>query len=103
MRLFYQMKICRSKCFYLRENNGNYVGEKHWHGSLEIFAIFEGSLRFFLHEKEYLLKAGEFIIVNSNEVHSVFSPKPNRDSCDTNSYVGFWKVLFEGKFYMFFS
>lgn len=23
------------------------------------------------------LKAGEFIIVNSNEVHSVFSPKPN--------------------------
>ena len=66
------------KMFLFEGEQGNYVREKHWHGSLEIFAIFEGSLRFFLHEKEYLLKAGEFIIVNSNEVHSVFSPKPNR-------------------------
>ena len=36
------------KMFLFEGEQGNYVREKHWHGSLEIFAIFEGSLRFFL-------------------------------------------------------
>ena len=65
------------KLFVFEGKEGNYVRDRHWHRSIEIFAVFEGSLTFILDEKKVPLKAGEFIIVNSNEVHSVFSPKPN--------------------------
>ncbi len=65
------------KMFIFEGKDGNYVREKHWHRSIEIFAVFDGKLRFFLDEDEYSLEAGEFVLVNSNEVHSIFSPKPN--------------------------
>ena len=66
------------KMFIFEGKDGNYVREKHWHRSVEIFALFEGELRFFLNEKEYPLKPGEFMLVNSNEIHSIQSPKANR-------------------------
>lgn len=66
------------KLFIFEGKDGNYVREKHWHRSIEIFAVFEGELTFLLNEKKYPLHVGEFILVNSNEVHSVFSPKPNK-------------------------
>ena len=53
------------KMFVFEGKDGNYVREKHWHRSVEIFALFEGELRFFLNEKEYPLKPGEFMLVNS--------------------------------------
>lgn len=65
------------KMFVFEGKDGNYVRDKHWHRSIEIFAVFEGELSFVLDEEKIPLHAGEFIIVNSNEVHSVFSPKPN--------------------------
>lgn len=65
------------KMFVFEGKDGNYVREKHWHSAIEIFAIFEGKLRFFLNEEEYVLEAGEFMLINSNEVHSIFSPKSN--------------------------
>ena len=55
----------------------NYVREKHWHTSIEIFAVMEGSLTFYLNEEEHPLKAGELMIINSNEVHSINSPEEN--------------------------
>ncbi|MDD3403981.1 MAG: AraC family transcriptional regulator [Hespellia sp.] len=65
------------KLFVFEGREGNYVREKHWHRSIEIFAVFEGGLTFLVNEKEYPLEAGEFMLVNSNEIHSVLSPKPN--------------------------
>lgn len=65
------------KMFLFEGKDGNYVRGRHWHRSIEIFAIFEGNLRFFLNEEEFKMHAGEFLLVNSNEVHSIFSPKPN--------------------------
>ena len=65
------------KMFVFEGKDGNYVRDKHWHSAIEIFAIFEGKLRFFINEEEYILEAGEFVLLNSNEVHSIFSPKPN--------------------------
>ena len=59
------------KMFIFEGKNGNYVRNKHWHTSIEIFAVFKGSVRFFLNDEEYYLKEGEFVIVNSNEVHSI--------------------------------
>ena len=36
------------KVFLFEGGNGNYVREKHWHTSVEIFAVMEGRLDFFV-------------------------------------------------------
>lgn len=66
------------KLFQFEGKDGHYVREKHWHRSLEIFAVFEGTLAFFINEEEYPLGSGEFILLNSNEIHSISSPEANR-------------------------
>lgn len=66
------------KLFLFEGGSGNYMREKHWHTSIEIFAVLEGSLSFFLNEEEHPLKAGELIIINSNEIHSIHAPKANQ-------------------------
>lgn len=65
------------KLFLFEGRNGNYVREKHWHTSIEIFTVMEGTLSFYIDEVEYPLKAGEFLIINSNEVHSIQAPVRN--------------------------
>ena len=65
------------KMFQFEGMNGNYVREKHWHQEIEIFAVFKGSLTFFLGEKPRTLAEGQLILVNSNEIHSIRAPKPN--------------------------
>mgnify|MGYP000922169004 CR=1 FL=1 len=65
------------KLFLFEGKDGKYIREKHWHRSIEIFAVKNGSLNFFLNEKKYHLKAGDFVLVNSNEVHSIYAPDPN--------------------------
>ena len=66
------------KMFLFEGQGGDYYREKHWHRSIEIFAVYEGSLEFFVNEEEYPLQAGEFMLVNSNEIHSIDSPQPNQ-------------------------
>lgn len=65
------------KVFLFEGGNGNYVREKHWHTSVEIFAVMEGRLDFFVNKDEYPLKAGEQIIINSNEIHSIHAVPKN--------------------------
>ena len=65
------------KFFLFEGSQGNYVREKHWHTSVEIFAVMEGSLTFYLNDEKHPLKAGELMIINSNEVHSINSPEEN--------------------------
>ena len=38
------------KVFLFEGGNGNYVREKHWHTSIEIFAVMEGHLEFFMNK-----------------------------------------------------
>lgn len=64
--------------FLFEGGNGNYVREKHWHTSVEIFAVMEGRLDFFVNKDEYPLKAGEQIIINSNETHSIHAVEKNK-------------------------
>lgn len=66
------------KLFLFEGSSGNYIREKQWHTSVEIFTVFEGQLFFYLNEKEHLLCPGEFLIINSNEVHSIRAPKKNQ-------------------------
>lgn len=65
------------KMFMFEGKDGSYIREKHWHRSVEIFAVFGGSIEFFINEEDTHLEAGEFVIVNSNEIHSVYAPVPN--------------------------
>lgn len=65
------------RMFIFEGRDGGYVREKHWHRSIEIFAVFEGDIEFFINSEEYMLKAGEFVLVNSNEIHSIKAPHTN--------------------------
>lgn len=65
------------KLFLFEGRDGNYFREKHWHRSVEIFAVCRGDLGFFIDDKQWNLSADQFMIVNSNEVHAIDSPMPN--------------------------
>lgn len=65
------------KLFLFEGRDGNYFREKHWHRSVEIFAVCRGDLGFFIADKQWHLSADQFMIVNSNEVHAIDSPMPN--------------------------
>jgi AraC-like DNA-binding protein/mannose-6-phosphate isomerase-like protein (cupin superfamily) len=56
---------------------GNYIRNPHWHNSVEIFAIYEGNLEFILREKTITVGAGNFIIINTNELHSIRAQESN--------------------------
>ena len=66
------------KLFLFGGKDGNYYCEKHWHHSVEIFAVFEGQIDFYLNNECISLGSGEFILVNSNEIHSIYSALPNK-------------------------
>lgn len=65
------------KMFLFEGSGGNYKRDKHWHRSIEIFAVFEGTLKFYLNEEMHLLMPGHFMLVNSNEIHSIYAENPN--------------------------
>lgn len=65
------------KLFLFEGRDGNYRRAKHWHRSIEIFLVLEGELEFFINDVSLPLSAPDFVIVNSNEVHSIESPVPN--------------------------
>lgn len=66
------------KLFLFEGKDGNYFRDYHWHESLEIFAILEGEIDFSLNENRIHLNAGQFILVNSNEIHAIHALRPNR-------------------------
>ena len=66
------------KMFLFEGEKGNYFRDKHWHRSIEIFMVFEGHLKFYLNDLEQELNPGEFVLVNSNEIHAIDSPEPNK-------------------------
>lgn len=59
------------KLFRFEGGAGNYIRETHRHSCIEIFAVRSGKLDFYLGGRKRMLESGKFIIVNSNEIHSV--------------------------------
>lgn len=53
------------KMFIFEGSRGGYIRQKHWHRSIEIFAVFDGEMEFYLNDKRYPLHPGEFMLVNS--------------------------------------
>lgn len=93
------------KMFIFEGKEGKYVREKHWHRSIEVFAVFAGSLRFYLNDEEHPLQQGQFMIVNSNEIHSINAPVPNHTvviqiplKCFENYYTGEQYIRFTHQF-----
>lgn len=66
------------KMFLFEGMKGNYSVAKHWHRSIEIFAVMEGAIDFYINSDYYHLTEGSLLLVNSNEIHSVFAPDPNK-------------------------
>jgi len=66
------------KMFLFEGKDGNYFRDKHWHRSVEIFAVDEGEVDFFLDETRIHMTAGQLVLVNSNEIHSISALRSNR-------------------------
>ena len=66
------------KMFLFEGFKGNYKRASHWHRSVEIFLVMEGRIDFYLGEDYCPIEERDFIIVNSNEVHSIEAAKPNK-------------------------
>lgn len=60
--------------FYLSEDIGSYVSP-HWHDSLEMVYIIEGSITMMYENHKIVLHTNEFNIINSRVIHSVVSEK----------------------------
>ena len=63
--------------FTIYDSNNDYIPE-HWHRSLEVVYLYEGSMEFTEAQKLLLLKAGDFHIVNSALVHATRTTEPTR-------------------------
>lgn len=67
------------RMFLFEGANGSYSVAKHWHRSLEIFALMEGEIDFYINAEHHKLdREHPLLLVNSNEIHSVEAPKQNR-------------------------
>lgn len=60
--------------FYLSLDEGSYV-TPHWHNSLEIVYMLEGSMTVTFENKKVTILPEEFIVVNSRTIHAVASKK----------------------------
>nr|WP_302597244.1 AraC family transcriptional regulator [uncultured Cellulosilyticum sp.] len=65
------------RMFLFEGHAGGYAVAKHWHQSIEIFAVYEGEMDYYINEKEYHLTPGKFVLLNSNEIHSINVPEKN--------------------------
>lgn len=91
------------RLFVFEGREGSYKVTKHWHHSVEIFLVLEGKIDFYINSKQLSLTTNEFVLVNSNEVHSIECPNPNitivlqipgetfEEYMGDNSYVNFEK------------
>ncbi|MGN1148297.1 MAG: helix-turn-helix domain-containing protein [Lachnospiraceae bacterium] len=48
----------------------NYI-PPHWHRSIEMSLVMSGSVELWIHEEKQVIQAGEFIFVNSGQVHQL--------------------------------
>lgn len=65
------------RMFKFEGHDGNYKVLKHWHRSVEIFLVLDGKIDFYINSTFFSLEKNQFILVNSNEIHSIDVPNPN--------------------------
>ena len=57
------------------ENRTHTGFTSHWHEHIELHYIVDGGAYFTLNQNGYHVKAGDFVIINSNELHTAFCTK----------------------------
>ncbi|MEA5011415.1 MAG: AraC family transcriptional regulator [Angelakisella sp.] len=65
------------KLFNFQANDIARIIPNHWHKSAEILYCRKGSLNVWINNKNYLLREGDFLFINSNIIHSTQSPTEN--------------------------
>lgn len=65
------------KMFIFEGRNGNYRVSRHWHPQVEIFLVVRGAMDFYINSSHFHLGEQQFVLVNSNEIHSIDCPDPN--------------------------
>lgn len=65
------------RMFIFEGRDGSYKVAKHWHHSVEIFLVQKGRIDFYINNSHTALGEQNFVLVNSNEVHSIDCPHPN--------------------------
>lgn len=65
------------RMFIFEGREGNYKVTKHWHHSIEIFLVKAGKIDFYINNSHLPISQQDFVLVNSNEVHSIACPNPN--------------------------
>ena len=55
------------------EVNGNRHVNKHWHPSIELIYCTKGCITCFINAQRHEVKEGELLLINSNEIHSLYS------------------------------
>lgn len=58
------------------QNLDRYI-PKHWHQNTELLFCVDGSLRVWEGSFEYILKSGDVVIINPNQIHATQSPEKN--------------------------
>lgn len=53
--------------------DSNHFITKHWHNSLEVLYIYEGCLQVVINDTLHILNPGDFIAINSKDIHSTYS------------------------------
>ena len=56
-------------------NKEVWVFSNHWHEHLELHYVVEGEATFYLNHQSYEVGPGDFVIVNSNELHTAYCKK----------------------------
>lgn len=59
--------------FNIWYDHGSYVTE-HWHDSIEIIFVLDGVGYATIHGKTHMVGAGEFILINSKDIHTTMTP-----------------------------
>jgi AraC-like DNA-binding protein len=76
--------------YSVRCREGDPVFECHWHSELEFLVVTQGTALFQIGSSEYKTSAGEFIFVNSEELHA--------GQNISNGLCAFSAVVFDGSF-----
>ena len=71
---FYEKKIYSTdfpfQIFYENRDQRGVQCSAHWHEEIEFAYVVKGSVVYTLEQNEYTLKKGDFLIINSNTIHS---------------------------------
>jgi len=59
--------------FIIWHDHGSYVTE-HWHDAIEIIFVLDGVGYATIHRKTHMIGAGEFILINSQDIHTTMTP-----------------------------